>query len=86
VWKAIVEASRDPATGISSLRNYEVYDALLQIQAMILASSRESNSPAKLREITDDFSKRLRRLIADFRKTYAREGAPFDVVHTDEMQ
>jgi hypothetical protein len=86
VWKAIVEAVRDPATGISPLRNYEVYDALLQIQAMILASSKESGSPAKLRSISDDFSRRLRRLVADLRKTYARDGAPFDVIHTDKMQ
>lgn len=86
VWKAIVEASRDPVTGISPLRNYEIYDALLQIQAMILASSKESGSPTKLRAAGDDFSRRLRRLVANFRKTYGREGVPFDVIHSDEMQ
>lgn len=71
---------------MAPLRNYEIYDALLQIQAMILASSKESGSPVKMREIGGDFSKRLRRLVADFRKIYVREGAPFDIVHSDEMQ
>jgi len=86
VWQAIVEASRDPATGLSALRNYEIYDALLQIQAMILASSKESGSPAGMRTIGDEFAKRLRRLVAEFRKTYDREGVPFDVIHSDDVQ
>lgn len=86
VWKAIVDASRDPSTGVAPLRNYEIYDALLQVQAMLVASSKDSASPAKLREIGNDFSKRLRRLVADFRKTYLRDGIPFESVHTDEIQ
>ena len=86
VWKAIIDASRDPGTGVAPLRNYEIYDALLQIQAMLVASSKDSGSPAKLREISNDFSKRLRLLIVDFRKMYSRGGIPFDTVHTDEMQ
>jgi hypothetical protein len=85
VWKAIVEVSRDPATNISPLRNYEIYDALLQIQAMILASSKESGSPTKMRTIGNEFAKRLRRLVAEFKKTYDRDGVPFDVIHSDEM-
>lgn len=86
VWKAIIDASRDPDTGIAPLRNYEIYDALLQIQAMLVASSKDSGSSAKLREIGNDFSKRLRRLVAEFRKIYLRDGIPFESVHTDEMQ
>ena len=57
--------------------NYEIYDALLQLQAMILASSKEAGSPSKLRVIGDQFAKRLRRLVAEFKKTYDREGVPF---------
>jgi hypothetical protein len=60
VWEAIIEASRDPATRIAPLRNYEIYDALL---AMILASSKQANSPTKMRVIGDQFAKRLRRLV-----------------------
>ena len=86
VWKAIVDASRDPGTNVAALRNYEIYDALLQLQAMILASSKEMGSPAKAREASNDFAKRLRRLIAQFRRSYDHEGTPFDVIHTDEMQ
>ena len=86
VWAAIVEASRDPRTGVAALRNYEIYDALLQLQAMILGSSKETNSPTRTRETCNEFARRLRRLIAQYRQRYAREGMPFDVIHTDEMQ
>jgi hypothetical protein len=53
---------------------------------MILASSKEAASPTKMRTISDQFAKRLRRLVAEFKKTYDRDGLPFAVVHTDEMQ
>jgi len=86
VWEAIIVAARDPATGTASLRNYEIYDALLQLQALLLASSKDAGSPTKMREIGNDFAKRLRRLVAEFKKTYERNGVPFAVVHTDEMQ
>jgi len=86
VWEAIIATSRDPATKVAQLRNYEIYDALLQLQAMILASSKEAESPAKMRGIGNEFAKRLSRLVAAFKKSYAREGLPFGVVHTDEMQ
>jgi stress response protein SCP2 len=74
VWEAIIEASRDPMTSIAPLRNYEIYDALLQLQAMILASSKQANSPTKMRAIGDQFAKRLRRLVAEFKRTYDRDG------------
>lgn len=86
VWEAIIAAARDPTTGMASLRNYEIYNALLQLQAILLASSKEASSPTKMREIGNEFSKRLRRLVVEFKKTYDRDGAPFAVVHTDEMQ
>jgi hypothetical protein len=86
VWAAIIEAVRDPATGLAPLRNYEIYDALLQVQAMILASSKQAGSPTKIREIANDFAKRLRKQVAEFRIAYDRDGTPFDVLHTDEMQ
>jgi len=86
VWEAIIAAARDPATGTASLRNYEIYDALLQLQALLLASSKDASSPAKMREIGNEFSKRLRRLVAELKKTYDRSGVPFAVVHTDEIQ
>ena len=86
VWDAILEASRDSTTNLVSLRNYEIYDALLQLQAIILASSRQAGSAAEMRLIGDQFAKRLRRLVAEFKKTYDRDGAPFTVLHTDEMQ
>lgn len=86
VWQAIITASRDPATQIAQLRDYEVYDALLQLQAMILASSKDAGSPAKMRGIGNEFAKRLYRLVGEFKRTYDRDGLPFGVVHTDEMQ
>lgn len=85
VWDAIVAASRDPATKLAQLRNYEIYDALLQLQAMILASSKEAGSPRKMRGLGEEFAKRLCRLVAEFKKTYDREGIPFGVVHSDEV-
>jgi hypothetical protein len=86
VWDAILEGSRDPTTNVAALRNYEIYDALLQVQAKILASSKQARSPTKMREIGSDFAIRLRRLVAEFKKTYDLEGAPFAVIHTDELQ
>lgn len=86
VWEAIVAASCEPGSNVAPLRNYEIYDALLQLQAMILACSKDASSPTKLRTIGDQFAKRLCRLVAEFKRTYEREGVPFDVLHTDEMQ
>jgi stress response protein SCP2 len=83
VWQAIIDASRDPATNISQLRNYEIYDALLQTQAMILASSKEANSAAQMRGIGNEFAKRLRRLVAEFKSTFDRDGLPFGVIDTE---
>src|SRR3954453_8461966 len=84
-WTAIIEAARDPKTNIVTLRNYEIYDALLQIQAMILASSKKAQSPNKMREIYHDLAKRLRRHVKEFKRTYDLEGTPFSVIHTNEM-
>jgi hypothetical protein len=86
VWEAIVDASRDPATKIAQLRNYEIYDALLQTQAMILASSKEASSATEMRGISSEFAKRLRRLVAEFKNAYDRDGLPFGVMHTDKIQ
>jgi hypothetical protein len=86
LWNAMIETARDPASGMVTLRNYELYDALLQLQAMILASSKTAGSPTKMREISNNFAKRLRRHISEFKKIYDRDGIPFHVIHTDEMQ
>jgi hypothetical protein len=86
VWEAVIAASRDPATKVAQLRNYEIYDALLALQAMILASSKEAGSPAKMRGIGNEFAKRLSRLVAEFKKSYDRDGVPFGIIHSDEMQ
>jgi hypothetical protein len=86
VWKTIIETSRDPKTKIAALRNYEIYDALLQLQAMILASSKETGSPIRTRETCSAFAKRLWRLIAEFKEEFDLDGVPFDVVHSDEVQ
>jgi hypothetical protein len=86
VWAAIVAASRDSATGLAPLRNYEIYDALLQVQAMILASSKQASSPTKTRGIANELAKRLRTHVASFRKAYERDGVPFNVLHTDDLQ
>jgi hypothetical protein len=53
---------------------------------MILACSKEAASPAKMREISNNFAKRLRRHISEFKKIYDRDGIPFHVIHTDEIQ
>jgi len=86
VWAAIIASSRDPVTNVAQLRNYEIYDALLQLQAMILASSKEAGSPTEMHRIGKEFAKRLRRLVAAFKQSYDRDGLPFGVVDTDEIQ
>ena len=86
VWQAIIDASRDPATKTAQLRNYEIYDALLQAQAMILASSKEASSATQMRGIANAFAKRLRRSVAEFKNAYDRDGLPFGVMHTDKIQ
>jgi predicted secreted protein len=53
---------------------------------MILASSKQARSPTEMRATSNDFAKRLRRLVAEFKKTYDLEGVPFAVIHTDELQ
>jgi hypothetical protein len=83
VWAAIIASSHDPVTKVAQLRNYEIYDALLQLQALILASSKEAGSPSELHGIGKEFARRLRRLVAEFKRSYDRDGLPFGVVHTD---
>jgi len=85
VWDAIVAASRDPTTGLAPLRNYEIYDALLQVQAMIIASSKQASSPTKTREIVNELAKRLRTHVATLKEAYERDGVPFEVLHTDDL-
>ena len=85
VWTAILEATRDPITNMAALRNYEIYDALLQIQAMILASSKQAQSPNKMRGIYHDFAERLPKHVGEFKSTYELEGIPLGVIHIDEM-
>ncbi len=53
---------------------------------MILASSKEADRRPKCGSIGNEFAKRLSRLVAEFKKSYDRDGLPFGVVHTDEMQ
>jgi hypothetical protein len=84
--KAIMDASIDPTTNIAALRNHEIYDAPLDLQAMILATSKDMGSPTKMRETADQFSKKLRRRITEFKAEYDKNGPPFPVLHTDEMQ
>jgi hypothetical protein len=81
VWHTIIATSRDPVTGLAQLRNYEIYDALLQLQATILASSKEAGSRTKMRSIGNEFAKRLSRLVAEFKKSYDRDGLPFGGPH-----
>ena len=87
VWKTIIEVCRDPETNVAALRNHEIYDALVWIQAMFLATSKEASSPTKIRELADQFSKKLRKKIPEFKAAFEKHGSPFDtVIHTDEMQ
>lgn len=44
VWDAIEAASRDPLSGLSPMRNREVYSALINVMAMLLA---QSSAPAQ---------------------------------------
>jgi hypothetical protein len=59
--------ARDPVTNTAQLRSYEIYDALLQLKAMILASSKKAASPAKVPGISKGCATRLRCLAADAR-------------------
>jgi hypothetical protein len=86
VWAAIIACSREPVTSVAQLRNYGIYDALLQLQAVILASSKEAGSPTEMHRIDKEFAKKLRRLVAEFQQSYDRDSLPFGVVHTDEIQ
>ena len=87
LYKAIIEASRDSATNIAALRNHEIYDALMLLQAMFLSTSKEARSPTKIREISDNYAKLLRKRIKQFRAEYEKGNSPFnDVLHTDEIQ
>lgn len=54
---------------------------------MFLATSKEANSPTKIRDLADQFSKKLRQKIPEFRAAFEKHGSPFNaVIYTDEMQ
>jgi hypothetical protein len=87
VYKTIVEVSIDPKTNVAALGNHETYDALIWIQAMFLATSKEASSPTKIRELSEQFAKKLRVKIPEFKAAMEKQGSPFDsVIHTDELQ
>jgi hypothetical protein len=81
---AIILASHDPATNVAAMRNHEIYDALMEIMALLLATSK--SSPSKIREISDDFSRSLRKRVAAIREDIEKSGRPFDVIHSDDLQ
>jgi hypothetical protein len=60
-----IRAKRDEKAGSTIMktptaRNHEIYDALVWIQAMFLATSKEASAPTKIRELANQFSKKLR--------------------------
>jgi len=84
VWKAIILETRDPTTNAAMLRNEDIIDALVTVQAFMLSSSKAAASPTKLREWCTEFSKRLHRRT---KEVIASGETPFDhVVNLDERQ
>ena len=43
-------------------------------------------TPTKIRQIAEIFSKKLRRRVTEFKAEFEKNGTPFPVFHTDEMQ
>ena len=59
-FKGIMEAVIHPETNQALLRNEDVIEALLNIQALVLHTSKEVSTPKKLRTTCEQFAKRLK--------------------------
>lgn len=74
--QALMVGLKDPETGIALWRTGEILNAMIDLQAMLLAGS-EMSSPAKIREFAEDVAKRIRRRTIAFKEHFAEHGAPF---------
>ena len=85
-WKEMLLALKDPETNQVILRNEDIVEALMDIQAIMLSTSKETDSPTKLWKWCDEFSKRLRIKTAAARDSAQTQGPIGDVIHLDEHQ
>jgi hypothetical protein len=81
VVEAIMSAPKS-ADGTAVLRNEDIVEALMTIQALMLSTSKNVASPTALRKWCEEYAKRLRVKTTACQKV----PKPFDVLHLDEMQ
>jgi hypothetical protein len=77
VFRALVSALRHPDTNQVLFRNEDVILGLMDIQAILLTTSKETDTPTKLRKWCDEFAKTLRRKAVAARDAEAEQGSIF---------
>lgn len=65
VWEAIIKASMSDSFSadgkrLAAIQSGECVSAIIQIMAVLMATSEATSSPTKLREACEDVAKRLR--------------------------
>jgi hypothetical protein len=73
VWEAILKTSMSEAIGadgkrLAAIQSRECVSALIQIMAVLMATSEATSSPTRLREACEDVAQRLRTATAEARK------------------
>jgi hypothetical protein len=87
-WKAILLATKHPDSNKAFLRNQDIVDALLKIQAMVLSSGADAKVPSRLRQHCDEFAKGLRKPTQAFVDDEKLGGEKLfeDMIDTDKPQ
>ena len=59
-WEAILKTTTDPETKRADIRNEDIIEALLGLQAVLLSACESARSSLTLRDWSEEFAKRLR--------------------------
>ena len=85
-WHGMLEALRELNPDQLLLRNEDIIDALIDIQAIMLSTSKQADTTTKLRKECDEYAKRLRIRATAARESAEKDGPLGDIIHLDEMQ
>ncbi|CCM76267.1 hypothetical protein [Rhizobium mesoamericanum] len=85
-WKGILEALKEMNPDQLFLRNEDIVEALMDIQALVISSSNQADSPTKLRKTCEEFAKRLRFKTLAAQANDKEDGPLGEVIHLDSMQ
>lgn len=84
--KALAEASWEVSEGVPVVRDRDAVMALLELIAMLTATSERTSTPQLTKEFCDDMGSRLQTMIVNAQADFKKRGSPFTLVHEKDVQ